>query len=370
MPPNSTHNRALLSDPYTGWQDRHPDRRAVGYLCTYVPEELIHAAGLVPIRILPNAAPATRADAHLQSYTCSLARSCLDRALAGNLDFLAGVVFANTCDTMQGLSDIWRQSFPDRFVETVVGPVALSSPHAHRYMIAELRRFAGSLEKQFGASITDDALRASIRLYNQRRRELAQFYALRESFTAVEWFNVMNSTLLLPPDESPVLSFPKGRENQPGAPSPGETDRVRLALVGSTIDEPALLQILDELETLVVADDFCNGARYFDTLVAEEGDPFEALADRELTRMACPCKHTTLNDREKRLLTMVHDYRLQGVIFYLKKFCDPHAWDYVPLAAALDRIGIPHLQLEVEQVPAVGQTRVRVEAFLEMIAGI
>jgi benzoyl-CoA reductase/2-hydroxyglutaryl-CoA dehydratase subunit BcrC/BadD/HgdB len=237
-------------------------------------------------------------------------------------------------------------------------------------MIAELRRFARSLEKHFGTTITDDALRASIRLYNQRRRALAQFYAQRESFTAVEWFNVMNSTLLLPPDNPNLVAVLKQRENQPNVPSNGEKDRVRLALMGSTIDEPALLQILDEVDALVVADDFCNGARYFDTLVTEEGDPFEALADRELTRLACPCKHTSLNYREEHLLKMVQEHRVQGVIFYLKKFCDPHAWDYVPLAAALDRIGIPHLQLEVEQVPAVGQTRVRVEAFLEMIAGI
>ena len=61
------------------------------------------------------------------------------------------------------------------------------------------------------------------------------------------------------------------------------------------------------------------------------------------------------------------DNRADGVIFYHKKFCDPHAWDYPPLAAALERENIPHLLLEVEQVAPVGQTRVRVEAFLEML---
>lgn len=363
MSPNPIIAGALPSDPYTGWQNRNPNRRAVGYLCSYVPEELIHAAGFTPIRIMPNTAPAMRADAHLQAYTCSMARSCLDQALAGKLDFLDGVVFAHTCDTMQGLSDIWRQSLPHRYVETVVGPVALNSPHARRYAVAELRRLAGSLEKHFGDPITDDALRASIRLYNERRRALAHFNAQRESFTVVEWFNVMNAALLMAPEE---FSAPAPSRAVP-ADSPS---KVRLALVGSTIDEPALPQILDGAGAQVVADDFCNGARYFDTLVAEGGDPFEALAERELTRLPCPCKHRDLNQRENHLLKMVQEHRVQGVIFYLKKFCDPHAWDYVPLAAALDRVGIPHLQLEAEQVSAMGQTRVRVEAFLEMILGI
>jgi benzoyl-CoA reductase/2-hydroxyglutaryl-CoA dehydratase subunit BcrC/BadD/HgdB len=336
----------------------------MGYLCTYVPEEIIHAAGLTPIRILPCSAPAARADAHLQSYTCSLARSCLDQALAGKLDFLAGVTFAHTCDTLQGLADIWHEAFPERYVDTVVNPVALHSPHARPYLVAELRRFAQSLEERFKVQISDEALSASIRLYNARRKAMKQFYARREYFSALEWFGVMNTALVTPPEQFSVPVVPST------PPAAHTDDQIRLALVGSTIDEPTLPQILDELGARIVADDFCNGARYFDTLVPEAGDPYEALAQRMMTRAVCPCKHRGLDERADRLLTIVHESRAQGVIFYLKKFCDPHAWDYVPLAAALDHAGIPHLLLETEQAAPVGQTRVRVEAFLEMLNGI
>jgi bzd-type benzoyl-CoA reductase N subunit len=332
-------------------------RLRIGYLCTYVPEEIIHAAGFTPIRIIPSTTPPTRADAYLQSYTCCLARSCLDQALAGKLNDLSGVVFAHTCDTMQGLADIWREAFPNLFVETVVSPVALNSPHAKKYHVAELRRFVAALEKHFDVRVTDDALRTSIRLFNARRRTLADFYAQRASFSAVEWFNVMNNALATSPEE---LRIPNP---QSLIPNPA----TRLVLVGATIDEPTLPQILDDLGAQLVADDFCNGARYFDTLVAENGDPIEAIAERELTRVTCPCKHRALNDRAERLLKLVKDNHADGVIFYHKKFCDPHAWDYPPLAAALDREKIPHLLLEVEQVAPVGQTRVRVEAFLEML---
>jgi benzoyl-CoA reductase/2-hydroxyglutaryl-CoA dehydratase subunit BcrC/BadD/HgdB len=334
-------------------------KNKIGYLCTYVPEEIIHAAGFSPVRITPSITPPTRADAHLQSYTCCLARSCLDQALAGKLNDLAGVVFAHTCDTLQGVADIWRESFPNLFVETVVGPVALDGPHAQEYLVAELRRFIAALEKHFTARLTDDALRASIRLYNARRRALADFYARRVEFTAVEWFNVMNTALTTPPEEISDWRLEKREASISDLQSP-----ISLVLVGATIDEPTLPQILDDLGARIVADDFCNGARYFDTLAAEEGNPVEAIARRELTRVACPCKHRALNYREQRLLKLVKDNRADGVIFYHKKFCDPHAWDYPPLATALDREKIPHLLLEVEQVAPVGQTRVRVEAFL------
>lgn len=335
----------------------HTPHAKIGYLCAYVPEEIIHAAGFSPVRIVPSTTPPTRADAHLQSYTCCLARSCLDQALAGKLNDLVGVVFTHTCDTMQGLADIWREAFPNLFVETVVGPVALNSPHAQKYLVAELRRFTATLEKHFDVRVTDDALRASIRVYNARRRALADFYARRAEFSAGEWFKVMHTALTTAPEAFEI----------PQSKSQNQKSGSGVVLVGATIDEPTLPQILDDLGARIVADDFCNGARYWDTLVAEEGEPLDALAARALARAPCPCKHRALNARAERLLKLVKDNRADGVIFYHKKFCDPHAWDYPPLAAALDREKIPHLLLEVEQVAPVGQTRVRVEAFLEML---
>ncbi len=346
------------------------DRPTIGYLCTYVPEEIVHAAGFSPIRVMPDNAPATRADAHLQSYTCGLARSCLNQALAGKLDSLSGVAFAHTCDTMQGLADIWHYAFPDLFVDTVVGPVALNSPHARVYLVAELRRFVASLEKHFQIQITENSLRASIRLYNQRRRALADFYARRDSYTAVEWFNTMTAALTSPP-ESPTpqgcFAISNLQPHRGALQSPVSGPQSRIILVGSTLDEPTLPRILDEQRAAIVADDLCNGARYFDTLVAEEGDPIEALAERQLARVACPCKHRSLDHRAEHLLNLVRDHHADGVIFCLKKFCDPHAWDYVPLAGTLDRVKVPHLLLETEQATPAGQMGVRVEAFLEML---
>ena len=73
---------------YTNWPDRYPGHRAMGYFCTYVPEEIIHAAGFVPVRIRSGDQTPSRADAHLQSYTCALCRSALDQALRGDLSFV------------------------------------------------------------------------------------------------------------------------------------------------------------------------------------------------------------------------------------------------------------------------------------------
>lgn len=360
---------SVTAAPYRDWAQRYPGRRALGYLCSYVPEEIIHAAGFVPIRIFPPAGPSTRADAHLQSYTCSLARGCLERALTGDLDFLDGVAFAHTCDTMQCLADVWREAEEavgrSRWVGWVVQPVALTSPRARGYLVGELKRFAASLTAAFGVPITDDGLRNSIALYNASRRLLAELYAHRDTLSAVTLWQVANAAMLMPPEDFQHLVTAITVNPLPDRHFATATP---LVLTGATLDEPALLALLEDLGARVAGDDLCNGERSFDALVSERDDPWEALADRYLRRTPCPCKHSGLTAREDHLLNLVHSRKAQGVIFLLKKFCEPHAWDYPPLAAALERAGIPHLLVETEATTPLGVVRTRMEAFLEMLA--
>jgi bzd-type benzoyl-CoA reductase N subunit len=357
---------AITAAPYRDWEARFPGRRALGYLCSYVPEEIIHAAGFVPLRIVPGAAASPRADAHLQSYTCSLARGCLERSLTGELDFLAGVAFAHTCDTMQCLADVWRERGTGKWVGWMVQPVTLDSPHARSYLVAELKRFAASLEAQFGVAVTDEGLRTSIALYNVNRRLLAEMHARRNVISAVRLWQAINAAMLLPPEEFQRLAQAIVPTTGPAATRTGS---VGLVLSGATLDDPSILSLIQDLGARVVGDDLCNGERYFDTLVSETGDPWEALADRYLRRVPCPCKHAGLDAREKHLLGLVRERGAQGVVFVHKKFCEPHAWDYPPLAAALQKAGIPNLLLETEATTPLGVVRTRIEAFLEMLEG-
>jgi benzoyl-CoA reductase subunit C len=364
----------VVADPYSGWAVRYPGRRAFGTLCTYTPEEILHAAGFVPVRLLPSPAPIVQANAHLQSYTCSLARNILEQALQGRFNFLAGVLFSHTCDTMQGLADIWRLNFPSQFVATVVQPVALASPHAQAYLVAELHQVARSLEVHFGLKITDEALWASIRLYDQNRELLSQLYAVRERLSSVAVWQAVTAAMLMPKEEhNALLNQVIGAMAGDAAIPVGSAPQARLVLTGATLDDATLLEVIEAAGARVVADDLCTGARYFDTSLPQvldnlrEADPVEALAQRQLQRLPCPCKHRSLDARAQHLLALATQHHADGVVFVLKKFCEPHAWDYPYLAAALTKAGLPHLLLETEQTTPVGQLRTRVEAFLEML---
>jgi benzoyl-CoA reductase subunit C len=150
--------------------------------------------------------------------------------------------------------------------------------------------------------------------------------------------------------------------------APGQREP-RLILIGPVLDDPTVLDIIDDLRACVVGDDLCTGSRYFDQPVVEieEGDPIKALADRYLKRWPCPIKHSLRGQRGEHLLELVEERKADGLVFTLQKFCEPHAFDYAIVKETLDAAGVPHLLLELEHTPAAGQLRTRLEAFSEML---
>ena len=126
------------------------DRKAIGFFCLYVPEELLHAAGFLPLRLMGTPVKMSHVQAHLPSNCCHLVKSSLESLLQGDLDFLEGVVFSQTCDSMQGLSDIWahQRRLPIHF--NLMVPTNLDSEHSRHYLKAEIERFKEFVESHSG----------------------------------------------------------------------------------------------------------------------------------------------------------------------------------------------------------------------------
>ncbi|MBU2027570.1 MAG: 2-hydroxyacyl-CoA dehydratase family protein, partial [Proteobacteria bacterium] len=171
----------ILKDP-NGYVKRfkaESRRKVVGTFCSYAPEEIILAAGAHPFRLFDSGEKIRLADAHLQAYCCSLVRGALEDALGGRLEFLDGVVFPHTCDSIQHLSDIWRLNVPTCFHLDVVLPVKLDTDGARQYLIDVLNRFRGELGEKLGVTISDDDLRTAIRTCNRIRAALGRIYDLK-----------------------------------------------------------------------------------------------------------------------------------------------------------------------------------------------
>ena len=328
----------------------------LGFLTAYVPEELLHAAGFALTFIFHTPEDRGHARAHLPGFTCWVAGSALDQALAGELDGLAGMALAQTCDTMQGLTDLWRRNVPHIPLFHFGMPQRLDGPSARTYLLAELRSLRERVQAHTARSIPDDALRESIVLYNRTRAQVRELYARAADFSPLDLYGCVRAALTSTP--LPVLSVV---EDPPRSSAP------LLLLVGPALADPILFEVIAGAGARVAGDLLDLGERYFAVDSAEEGDPLAALADRLLALVPTPTKHHSQRTRAAYLMSLVRERGAQGVIFARQKFCDPHGFDYVQLAHALDGAGVPHLLVELEQASQAGQLRTRVEAFVEML---
>jgi benzoyl-CoA reductase subunit C len=347
-------------------------RKVVGTFCSYAPEEIILAAGAHPFRFFGSGEKIRLADAHLQAYCCSLVRDALEDALGGRLEFLDGVVFPHTCDSIQRLSDIWRLNVPACFHLDVVLPVKLDTDGARQYLIDVLNRFRKELGEKLGVTISDDDLRAAIRTCNRICATLARIYYLKSDWPEIlkesDLYALVRAAMVMDRGRlADLLEEVAVELAQRGGWAAGPPKK-RIVLSGGVCNHPDIYTIVEEAGGAVVGDDLCTGFRYFSSAIDEKADPVTAIAGRYLERVVCPAKHRGLTDRADHLVRLVREKRAQGVIFFLLKFCDPHAFDYPYLKEALDRAGVRSVVMEVEdRLPGDGQLRTRFEAFVEMI---
>ncbi len=369
----------VLADPYgyaAGFK-AESGRKVVGTFCSYAPEEFIVAAGAHPFRIFGSGEKIRLAEAHLQSYCCSLVRGALEDALGGRLAFLDGVVFPHTCDTIQRLSDIWRLNVAGPFHLDLVLPVKLDTESARRYLVDVLNRFREELGAKLGVTIGDDDLRGAIALYNRIRGALSRIYELKSERPGImrgsDLHALVRSTMIMDRAraatllEEVVAALENKEAGQGGGAFSGPSEK-RIILSGGVCNHPDIYTIIEEAGGAVVGDDLCTGARYGSGLIDETAEPVAAIAERYRERVVCPAKHRGLTERADNLVRLAREKEAQGVVFFFLKFCDPHAFDYPYLKEALDRAGIVSMVIEVEdRLPADGQLRTRFEAFVEMI---
>lgn len=352
------------------WKER-TGGRVFGYFCTYFPEELLHAAGILPVRILGVKENVSLADSHVQAFVCSLVRTSLDAALKKNLDFLDGVVFPHSCDSIQNLADIWRQNIPTAFTDVVVMPVAVDIPEAEDYLTEEISRFKKKLEEHLAVEISEDAVSKSIQIYNDNREALIDLYAVRRENPAVisaksVFDTVLASTCMRKEDHTAMVR--ELLETLRTAPPARDDGSIRVVLFGNACDHPDIMDLFEEINASVVDDDLCTGSRYFLGIEPSDGHPVRSLAKRYLNRIPCPSKHSTEFDRRQYLVDMVKQSKADGVIMLILKFCDPHDFDYPDIAKKLTESEIPHLLIQTEIQPgSIEQVRTRLQAFAEML---
>jgi benzoyl-CoA reductase subunit C len=363
---------ALGNSATRSWKEQ--GGRVMGYLCSAVPEEIFTAAGFLPFRIRATGSTGTElSDAHFTNLNCSFVRHCFNVALLGEYDFLDGVVLVNSCDNLRRIYDHWRRQLPTSFVRIMGFPKKTSPPQVDWYQkeLAELRT---GIEEHFGLEISDARLWESIRLHNETRRLQRELYQLRKAqappITGADTLAVIVAGTAMPKETYNGLLRKLLAELRIAE---GIADhRARLMVLGSILDDPEYLRVIESQGGLVVTDSTCFGSRIMWKDVREEGgDPIQALAQYYVAdRISCP---RTFGDHERRaefVREMIREFKVDGVIGERLTFCDQWGFAQYSITNDFEQDGIPYLPLEREYIlSGVGQLRTRVQAFLETLEG-
>jgi len=346
------------------------DRVPIGFFCPHVPEELVHASGAFPFRLMGTPIKMSHVQAHLPPNCCHLVKSSLESLLQGELDFLKGIIFSHTCDTMQGLAEIWalQRRLPLQF--NLMIPSHFDSQLSHPYLKAELERFKNFLESHVG-KITPQNLKASIQLFNRIRQNLQKIYSRRpKSHTQIsggDFARIIRASYMM--DRQRYLDLLDELLIEWPARTEDSENRVPVYLAGNMTHSDSYFSLIEEAGAIVVQDDLCSGTRFLRLTVPEDTDPIDGLTNRYFTSFLCPTQHNGAHAHVETLSREVEKSGAKGVIFLLYKYCESHFFDYPDLKQALESRGIPTLLLEVEDPSySIGQLKVRVQAFVEMLS--
>ena len=339
------------------WKAQDSGRQAIGYMPIYVPRELIHAAGMLPVGILGagDRLEIIRGDAYFQSYICHIPRSTVELALTQRLEALDGMLFPSICDVIRNLSGMWQMLFPERYVRYVDLPQNFNPAVGGTFWRQELDTLRVDLGRIAGREITDRKLRHSVSVYNENRRALRRLYEARSKrpwlFPTSEVYLVLRAGTILPVEEHTELV----RSYLNLAPQESdrcEQDMSRVVLVGMFCEQPplGLLITLERAGCWIVDDDLLLGLRWMGGDVPEEGDPLANLVAAYLEQSAQTASvYQAEGRRGAWLVESVQRNMAEGVIFCAPSFCDPALLEQPMLVAALDQAGIPHTQFKYSE---------------------
>jgi benzoyl-CoA reductase/2-hydroxyglutaryl-CoA dehydratase subunit BcrC/BadD/HgdB len=346
-------------------------RRIIGVAYLAVPEEIIHAAEMLPFRVSGDNQPLPMelADSQLLRNNCSVLRGIWQQVLEDKYAFLDGMVNSPVCDGMRRLHDNWLEFKKLPYMDVIYFPRRATEDALQMYLI-DLERWRERLSEFRAQRIRDNELKRSIALYNRTRELMQQFYDLRKRerppVTGVEALEVMKASGRMPREQYNALLEQllgeingSGREIKKGK---------RLMIVGNDVHNSSWMAAIEELDAIVVTDEMITaGARCFWGKVDTGLPPMEGLARHYLFNRPQDATIYSSN-RYDHIFKLAKEYRVDGVVSDVVRYCAPLENDKPWLKKEMDKRGIPILELGVDYGEApTGQLRTRVEAFLEML---
>jgi benzoyl-CoA reductase/2-hydroxyglutaryl-CoA dehydratase subunit BcrC/BadD/HgdB len=364
--------RRIVTDPYGYIRGRsNGGQRYIGYNCLFVPEEVLHAAGFVPIRMLGKNNGLDTSAKYIPSQCCEFVKNLISSFDNSTLGFLEAAVFGFCCDTMQIASSILRERKLLEVFQVNI-PTKFGGELSRRYLIKEIDLFRHAVEDRLNTRISERALYESIEIYQENARLLNQLKQFKrtypESLSAADFLAVLSMGYFIPKE-----AHNTGLKEMLEALTTRYQDvaeavdhrKKRIILSGFLNNDIDLVERIENLGVSIVDEDLCEGSRYLTAHQTGELPPAHLIADRILSRY-CPVKSEFKMDYSEILIKKYREAAADGIVIFIFRFCDPQYMEYAMARSGLEDANIPFIVLE----PVIGgdnfkQIETRLEAFIE-----
>jgi len=345
-------------------------KKVIGVIPPYIPEELIHAAGMFPIGCWGAAKPLSAASTYLPSFACSIAAEITELAAEGYYNILDGIMISCACDTLKCTGQNLTKICKNTEIIFCRYPQHNNTEAGKIFLMEELRSCKSKLEAISGQEITDKALYDSIEVYNQNREALMEFVSLTAKspgiVNAEMRQNILKARFYMDREAHTLLV--RQINDELNAIPAFEKEGTNVYLAGIIAEPPQLLNIFDELNINIVGDELIQGTRQFRTPVPEGIDQLERLADHWAQIEGCAFTLDIGKKRAAHIAQQAKESGAKAVIFLQLMFCDVDEFDYPYIRKAVTDAGLPILNVEVQQnMISLEQIRTRLQAFCEML---
>ena len=345
-------------------------KKVIGCFPIYSAEELVHAAGMIPMGIWGGQVNPSAAGQYVPIFICSIMRSCLEFGMLNKYKGISAVIMPILCDTFRGMSGAWRVGVKDIPLIGLVQPQNREIAGAREFLAAEYDAVRNKLAEIAGHPIEDSAITASIEVYNAHSAIMREFAEAANEHLDIVTPNIRHAVM-----KSAQFMEKSAHTSIVGKiiaelkllPVHQWTGK-KIILTGITAEPGDLLAVFSENKIAVVGDDLAQESRQYRTDIPAGGSPLERLAQQWLDRKACSTVHEVNNTRGDLLVDMAKKYRADGVVVCLMSFCDVEEYEYPMLAKKMEEAGVPTLCLAIDQSTGdSGQSRTKIQSFVEMM---
>ena len=322
---------------------------AIGFMPIYIPRELMHAQGVLPVGLMGGGddLEIIRGDAYYQSYICHIPRSTIELGLNGSYDCLDGIIFPAICDVIRNLSGMWRLEFPGKLARYLDVPQNFDRELGGSFYRREMEELSRDLEARGAAPLGAESLRRSLAVYNENRRRVKSLYDLRRTapwkVPTSELYLIMRAGLVLPVESfnEMLLAYEEAVRTDPERKP---MDQTRVVLTGSFCEQPplGLIKTLERSGCYIVDDDLAQVHRWIEGDIPLDGDPVANLVEAFLKQsIASPTRYIAEGEKGQDLVRRIQSSGAEGVLFCAPSFCDPALLDQPMTVKAVEKAGIP-----------------------------